>query len=66
MSRQAKWFEAQHYCRRYYTDLVTIRDVEDVKRLVPLEGWIGLRKRKSNEWKWSRGDELFENSELCK
>lgn len=66
VSRQATWFGAQHYCRKFYTDLVTIREGEDATRLVPFEGWIGLRKRQDDKWKWSQGNKLFDNWELCK
>lgn len=66
VSRRVTWGEAQDYCRKYYTDLVTIRDEEAASRLVPLEGWIGLHQRQNRQWKWSQGDEPFDNWELCK
>ncbi|XP_060762602.1 C-type mannose receptor 2-like [Neoarius graeffei] len=52
------WYEAQHYCRRNYTDLVSIRD-EQQNEEVKTEGlnsttpfWIGLLR---DDWQWSDG-----------
>ncbi|XP_073763924.1 macrophage mannose receptor 1-like isoform X2 [Danio rerio] len=41
------WREAQRYCRRYYTDLVSVRnrkEIEQIKKLIPLPpyAYIGL------------------------
>uniref|UniRef100_A0A3Q2P8R5 C-type lectin domain-containing protein n=1 Tax=Fundulus heteroclitus TaxID=8078 RepID=A0A3Q2P8R5_FUNHE len=61
------WFEAQQYCRKYYTDLATFENIEDFNRLKsPFSdswAWIGLIddpnswKNKmgndSNSWRWS-------------
>ncbi|XP_077083486.1 putative C-type lectin domain family 20 member A [Siphateles boraxobius] len=48
------WFNAQKYCREHYTDLATIRSLEDNKQIVSLingfEPWIGLYRE---SWKWS-------------
>lgn len=64
--RRATWYEAQHYCRKHYTDLVTIRDGENATNLIPLEGWIGLRRRHDGQWRWSKENKLFSSGELCK
>ncbi|XP_060761551.1 secretory phospholipase A2 receptor-like [Neoarius graeffei] len=52
------WYEAQRYCRRNYTDLVSIRD-EQQNEEVKTEGlnstttfWIGLLR---DDWQWSDG-----------
>ncbi|KAF7652300.1 hypothetical protein LDENG_00098630, partial [Lucifuga dentata] len=48
------WTEAQDHCRRYYTDLVSVRnEVENqmiMKVASDLEVWIGLFR---DPWKWS-------------
>ncbi|XP_078141079.1 uncharacterized protein LOC144539536 [Centroberyx gerrardi] len=52
------WREAQAYCRRHYTDLVTIRDQQEDREVFTGQGWIGLhRDDPASEWKWSRGGE---------
>lgn len=65
MVRDSKtWTEAQSYCRKKYTDLVTINSEEDMVRLSPmLQGetaqvWIGLYGD-FNNWKWSLEREGF-------
>ncbi|XP_058865244.1 lymphocyte antigen 75-like [Acipenser ruthenus] len=59
------WYEAQQYCRKYYTDLVSIKfDTEKEKiKNIRKDGdkafWIGLF---NNLWKWSDGGDLdFQN-----
>ncbi|XP_053272016.1 secretory phospholipase A2 receptor [Pleuronectes platessa] len=55
------WTEAQSYCREKYTDLATIENTEEMKKLkdtVPAAGhsskvWIGLYSH--IDWKWSDG-----------
>ncbi|KAG9278355.1 macrophage mannose receptor 1-like, partial [Astyanax mexicanus] len=52
------WYEAQSYCRKNYTDLVSIRDQEQNEK-VRKEGmksstlfWIGLLR---DDWQWADG-----------
>ncbi|XP_052353462.1 macrophage mannose receptor 1-like isoform X1 [Oncorhynchus keta] len=54
------WTEAQRFCREKYTDLATIENMEDMKRLINTvdsgyngSAWIGLQK---GEWQWSLAD----------
>ncbi|XP_024229849.2 C-type mannose receptor 2-like [Oncorhynchus tshawytscha] len=60
------WKEAQTYCRDTYTDLVTIRNIEDMNRLMKMDRfsvnywigtvWIGLYDDIINSWGWSLED----------
>uniref|UniRef100_A0A3B4XHH6 C-type lectin domain-containing protein n=1 Tax=Seriola lalandi dorsalis TaxID=1841481 RepID=A0A3B4XHH6_SERLL len=53
------WAEAQVFCRRNHTDLVTIRNEEENSAFLNVHGWIGLYREDSNSpWKWSRGGEI--------
>uniref|UniRef100_A0A3B4TQQ4 C-type lectin domain-containing protein n=1 Tax=Seriola dumerili TaxID=41447 RepID=A0A3B4TQQ4_SERDU len=53
------WAEAQVFCRRNHTDLVTIRNEEENRAFLNIYGWIGLYREDSNSpWKWSRGGEI--------
>ncbi|KAM6960335.1 putative C-type lectin domain family 20 member A [Tautogolabrus adspersus] len=54
------WAEAQRYCRDKYTDLATVSDMTDMKRLSQLvtekDAWIGLYSNQGKEnrkWHWS-------------
>ena len=55
------WTEAQSYCREWYTDLATIGNTEEMRKLndtVSAAGhssdvWIGLYSH--IDWKWSDG-----------
>ncbi|CAB1452670.1 unnamed protein product [Pleuronectes platessa] len=61
VSDAMNWTEAQSYCREKYTDLVTIENTEEMKKLkdtVSAAGhsskvWIGLYSH--IDWKWSDG-----------
>lgn len=55
------WFDAQKYCRRHYTDLATVFNIEDMNRLVnsaqgsggaTRTAWIGLFDNLTS-WSWS-------------
>ncbi|XP_056225853.1 C-type mannose receptor 2-like [Seriola aureovittata] len=53
------WDEAKSYCREKYTDLATVYNMTDIKRLRNLaaqtKAWIGLYNNKTGEkeWHWS-------------
>ncbi|XP_053267389.1 secretory phospholipase A2 receptor [Pleuronectes platessa] len=55
------WTEAQSYCREKYTDLATVENTEEIKKLndtvsaagYSSEVWIGLHRHP--HWKWSDG-----------
>ncbi|XP_047444959.1 C-type mannose receptor 2-like [Mugil cephalus] len=55
------WTEAQEYCRKKYTDLATVSNMTDMKRLIKestgnqTEAWIGLNNRAdvNRTWHWS-------------
>ncbi|XP_036968022.1 C-type mannose receptor 2-like isoform X2 [Acanthopagrus latus] len=55
------WKNAQSYCRKNYTDLATVYDMNDTQRLSESvrtgEAWIGLHINESQEnmvWHWSQ------------
>ncbi|KAG1928119.1 hypothetical protein F2P79_023807 [Pimephales promelas] len=51
---QVTWLDAQKYCRKHYTDLATVRSLEDNNKIISLialhQPWIGLYR---DSWKWS-------------
>ncbi|XP_037399050.1 C-type mannose receptor 2-like isoform X1 [Pygocentrus nattereri] len=54
------WTEAQNYCRQNYTDLATISNMEEMKKLNAVlkdqptsSVWIGLDRRVTEIWQWS-------------
>ncbi|XP_067379191.1 macrophage mannose receptor 1-like [Channa argus] len=55
------WDEAQKYCKEKYTDLATVSNMTDMKRLINStesqdEAWIGLHsypEKKNRKWHWS-------------
>ncbi|XP_041751514.2 C-type mannose receptor 2 [Coregonus clupeaformis] len=61
VNQNKTWTEAQSYCRKEYTDLATIDNVEDLERQMRTvhsgyteAAWIGLKKREwQEEWQWS-------------
>ncbi|XP_046694185.1 macrophage mannose receptor 1-like isoform X2 [Silurus meridionalis] len=60
------WSEAQTYCRDNYTDLATISNMDEMKKLnITLKkepatlAWIGLKSESVGEWKWSLADQTF-------
>ncbi|XP_058866875.1 macrophage mannose receptor 1-like [Acipenser ruthenus] len=50
------WYEAQQYCRENYTDLVSVKNEDENKKIKEKANgnpvWIGLF---NNPWKWSDG-----------
>uniref|UniRef100_A0A3B3T898 C-type lectin domain-containing protein n=1 Tax=Paramormyrops kingsleyae TaxID=1676925 RepID=A0A3B3T898_9TELE len=57
------WTDTLAYCRKYYTDLATIDNMEEMKRLTESvctdytgKAWIGLNKVISGRWQWSSGE----------
>ncbi|XP_044198441.1 L-selectin-like [Thunnus albacares] len=47
IEKQKTWYDAQKYCKEKYTDLATVYDMTDVRRLCKFkenqqEAWIGL------------------------
>uniref|UniRef100_A0A3B3T955 C-type lectin domain-containing protein n=1 Tax=Paramormyrops kingsleyae TaxID=1676925 RepID=A0A3B3T955_9TELE len=57
------WTEAQAYCRANYTDLATIDNMEEMKRLSESvgsdytgEAWIGLKNGTLWRWHWSSAE----------
>ena len=63
------WTEAQEHCRKTFTDLATVYDMADMRRLrrdlkknENGEAWIGLYNGHSLKWHWSLpGVEYHEN-----
>ncbi|XP_049328996.1 L-selectin-like [Astyanax mexicanus] len=60
------WTEAQSYCRQTYTDLATINNMDEMKKLnEALKGkggdfvWIGLNRGNTGRWQWSLADGSF-------
>lgn len=59
------WTDARKHCREQYTDLATVNDMADTKRLVTAAGagftgrvWIGLYDQPKT-WAWSLSDKAF-------
>ncbi|XP_072554115.1 macrophage mannose receptor 1-like [Paramormyrops kingsleyae] len=57
------WTDAQAYCRENYTDLATIDNMEEMKRLTESvgsdytgEAWIGLKNGTLWRWHWSSAE----------
>lgn len=72
INESKSWCDAKRYCRKHYTDLATVNNMTDQKRLnqTPLgeEGaWIGLHnKTKDREWHWSQPGVKFNETEAEK
>ncbi|XP_034737971.1 macrophage mannose receptor 1-like [Etheostoma cragini] len=59
------WKGAQEYCRTHYTDLATVSNQGDLKRLQQHNqsgAWIGLQR----DWRWSQSGVEFRDSNWCK
>ncbi|XP_060716241.1 macrophage mannose receptor 1-like isoform X2 [Tachysurus vachellii] len=60
------WTEAQTYCRENYTDLATISNMGEMKKLNHTlmkenakKAWIGLQRAVRGRWMWSLEDQTF-------
>ncbi|KAI5609683.1 hypothetical protein C0J50_12100, partial [Silurus asotus] len=66
VNENKNWSEAQTYCRDKYTDLATISNMDEMKKLnITLKkenaklAWIGLKSESVGEWKWSLAEQTF-------
>uniref|UniRef100_W5L1F6 C-type lectin domain-containing protein n=1 Tax=Astyanax mexicanus TaxID=7994 RepID=W5L1F6_ASTMX len=66
VKQKKSWTEAQSYCRQTYTDLATINNMDEMKKLnEALKGkggdfvWIGLNRGNTGRWQWSLADGSF-------
>ncbi|KAK1155279.1 macrophage mannose receptor 1-like isoform X2, partial [Acipenser oxyrinchus oxyrinchus] len=54
------WYEAEKYCREYHTDLVSVKNEDENKKIKEKANgtavWIGLF---NNPWKWSDGGDNY-------
>ncbi|KAK2899958.1 C-type mannose receptor 2-like [Channa argus] len=65
------WDEAQKYCKEKYTDLATVSNMTDMKRLINStesqdEAWIGLHSypgKENRKWHWSLPGVKFNKKE---
>uniref|UniRef100_A0A3B3VN34 C-type lectin domain-containing protein n=1 Tax=Poecilia latipinna TaxID=48699 RepID=A0A3B3VN34_9TELE len=71
INEEKTWTEAQQYCREKHTDLVTVTNMKDMKRLINMsagdqsEAWIGLYYQTDGDrkWHWSQSEVKFNESE---
>uniref|UniRef100_A0A3B3WJ73 C-type lectin domain-containing protein n=1 Tax=Poecilia mexicana TaxID=48701 RepID=A0A3B3WJ73_9TELE len=71
INEKKTWTEAQQYCREKHTDLVTVTNMKDMKRLINIsagdqrEAWIGLfsEPEVNRTWFWSLPGMKFNESE---
>uniref|UniRef100_A0A3B3YWA5 C-type lectin domain-containing protein n=1 Tax=Poecilia mexicana TaxID=48701 RepID=A0A3B3YWA5_9TELE len=71
INENKNWTEAQQYCREKHTDLVTVTNMKDMKRLINIsagemkEAWIGLISKPefNRTWYWSLLGVKFNESE---
>ncbi|KAL7853035.1 hypothetical protein SRHO_G00188200 [Serrasalmus rhombeus] len=66
VNESKNWTEAQSYCRQIYTDLATISNMEEMKKLNAILKdktssfvWIGLGRGNAGKWLWSLADGRF-------
>ncbi|KAF1385222.1 hypothetical protein PFLUV_G00105490 [Perca fluviatilis] len=76
IGEEKTWKEAQEYCRTYHTDLATVANETDMKRLLnsttakhakyQAGAWIGLQHNTTNTvWRWSQsGVEFNEKNKI--
>uniref|UniRef100_A0A3B1KAP8 C-type lectin domain-containing protein n=1 Tax=Astyanax mexicanus TaxID=7994 RepID=A0A3B1KAP8_ASTMX len=71
VNQKKNWTEAQSYCRKTYTDLATINNMDEMKKLndtlknlrkLAIYPHIGLKRRGTGRWQWSLADESFYGS----
>ncbi|XP_049326009.1 C-type mannose receptor 2-like [Astyanax mexicanus] len=71
VNQNKTWTEAQSYCRKTYTDLATINNMDEMKKLndtlknlrkLAIYPHIGLKRRGTGRWQWSLADESFYGS----
>ncbi|XP_017165768.1 secretory phospholipase A2 receptor-like isoform X3 [Poecilia reticulata] len=71
IKQNKNWTEAQQYCRKNHTDLVTVTNMKDMERLINIsagdkkEAWIGLydQTHGTRTWYWSLPGVEFNESE---
>uniref|UniRef100_A0A3B5QDI0 C-type lectin domain-containing protein n=1 Tax=Xiphophorus maculatus TaxID=8083 RepID=A0A3B5QDI0_XIPMA len=71
INQNKTWTEAQQYCREKHTDLATVTNMKDMKRLINIsagyqrEAWIGLISKAefTRTWFWSLSGVEFNESE---
>uniref|UniRef100_A0A3B3YG47 C-type lectin domain-containing protein n=1 Tax=Poecilia mexicana TaxID=48701 RepID=A0A3B3YG47_9TELE len=71
INEEKTWTEAQQYCREKHTDLVTVTNMKDIKRLINISAgnwrgaWIGLYGQTdgTRKWHWSLPGVEFNESE---
>ncbi|XP_047658898.1 macrophage mannose receptor 1-like isoform X2 [Tachysurus fulvidraco] len=66
VNEKKTWSEAQTYCREKYTDLATISNIGEMKKLNHTlmkenakKAWIGLQRAGPGRWLWSLEDQTF-------
>ncbi|XP_058236214.1 macrophage mannose receptor 1-like isoform X2 [Hemibagrus wyckioides] len=66
VNENKSWSEAQTYCREKYTDLATINNMREMKKLNHTlmkenakKAWIGLQREGPGKWQWSLADQTF-------
>uniref|UniRef100_A0A3B5QT05 C-type lectin domain-containing protein n=1 Tax=Xiphophorus maculatus TaxID=8083 RepID=A0A3B5QT05_XIPMA len=71
INKEKTWTEAQQYCRENHTDLATVTNMKDMKRLINISSgyqrgaWIGLNSKAefTRTWHWSLPELEFSESE---
>uniref|UniRef100_A0A8B9J8F5 C-type lectin domain-containing protein n=1 Tax=Astyanax mexicanus TaxID=7994 RepID=A0A8B9J8F5_ASTMX len=71
VGKSMNWFDAQSYCRRWFTDLATLNSINEVSRVLKVidpaytgSFWIGLKRGTYSKWGWSAGNNtLYSNWE---